>query len=1115
MSFRLKTILGIALIEGVLLLLLVYTSVDYLRKSNEAEILKRAQSTAVLLAAAAKDAVLSTDLSTLEALVDEVARETQVRYVEIYGDERVLVSRGDLTGHQEAYDDEAARHDLVAVEASITESGYHFGKVEIGLDTLALSSFIKDASLRILSIAALEMVLVALFSWGLGYLLSRNLLQLRDASAGLLSGDPHVPLPVRGNDEIARTAQAFNEMVQRVEQRTSALEEANTRLAAILETATDGYVLMDTQGVLKEVNPAVSRLFGYDASELIGANVAVLMPADIARLHQSYLDRFLAEGDARVLGSGREVVARRKNGEEFPIELHVSLIEMAGERLFLGLIEDLSEEKRHEAEIKRNESILVATLDASRDAFVTIDMAGRVQEFNDAATQMFGYRREEALGELLEELIIPLEYQAGHRAGLEHFKATGEGPVLNRQVELSACRKDGSVLPVELTVIPVKLDDEMLFASFLRDISERKQRENELKAAKIQAEAGSKAKSRFLATMSHEIRSPLNAVLGSVTLLLESGLGKEQRLYANTAREAGTALLSTINDILDFSKIEAGQMVLEQRSFEPDKLVAQVLQILAPKAQEKGIQLASFINRNVPQHLIGDGQRLRQVLHNLVDNAIKFSSRGTVSVQMWIPDNHQERVQLCFRVQDQGIGMSRRAQKKLFSEFSQVHDGSNTSYKGSGLGLAICAELLKMMDGGIEVESTPGVGTCFSGHATLAISEEETIHFWHLPEHPRVLLLYPVEEVASLIKKQYAQYGVECLWIGNVTDFQDIARVSGRFMLIMIDDSCLMSLDARQCRLLREGYLFEDGNMVALVAGVRPEVQSMLDALGIKHQVNKPLSRAMLLELISTMPDEDAGSKLIKPDFSHLDGKTVLLAEDSPANQLVARSLLEREGMRVDVANNGQEACAMALDGSYDLILMDVRMPIKDGLQASKEILAVRPDYTILAMTANVFKEELDACIEAGMKDVIPKPISRDELLKRLAGWLPTEAAVDVTEPDIDLSTLLNEKVITELEDALGHQSVARMVQVFWQETEARLETMEQRWQEGDLRRLEDEAHTLKSSSGSFGAQTLYERVRVLEEKARSGKPEGIRPLMDEIRTLAAHTFDAMAARFK
>lgn len=1109
MSFRLKTILGIALIEGLLLLFLVYTSIDYLRNSNEAEILKRAQNTAVLLAAAAKDAVLSTDLSTLEALVDEVSRQNQVHYVEIYDNQGVLVSRGDLSEHEKHSELATLHPDVVAVEADIVESGYPFGKVELGINTREFATFLHDASVRILSIAALEIVLVALFSWALGYFLSRKLLQLRDASLGLLAGDHHVPLPVRGNDEIAMTARAFNAMGERVSERTEALEEANLRLSTILDTATDGYVIMDTKGYLREVNGAVYQLFGYSPRELDGAAVSMLMPNEISSLHQGYIDRYLAGDNARSLDRSREVTARRKDGSEFPIELHVSVMHLGEELLFLGLIEDLTLEKRRQADMRRSESILVATINASRDAFITIDADGLVREFNNAATMLFGFERNDVLGKPLEQFIVPKEHHAAHRRGILHFHATGEGPVLNRQVELNACCKDGSALPVELTVIPIRLDDEVLFAAFLRDISERKQREDELRAAKLQAEEGSKAKSRFLATMSHEIRSPLNAVLGCVTLLLDSSLDKEQRLYANTAREAGTALLSTINDILDFSKIEAGQMVLENHSFEPDKVVAQVLQILAPKAQEKGIQLASFINRNVPQFLVGDGQRLRQVIHNLVDNAIKFSSHGAVTVQMWIPGNHQEKVQLHFKVTDQGIGMSAKAQQKLFTEFSQVHDDSNTCYKGTGLGLAICAELLRMMGGGIQVDSTPGVGTCFIANANFTIDNNEPIHFWYLPEHPRVLLLHPDKEVASLVIKQYAQYGVDCVWIHKVDEFSDITRVNGRFMLIMIDDSCLLSFDARRCQILKDGYLFDDGHLVALVSGVRADVQSMLSALGIHHQVNKTLSRAMLLELISTVPEEE--NRQFRPETRQLlAGRRILLAEDSTANQLVAVALLSREGAEVDIAANGEEACIKATAKSYDLILMDVRMPIKNGLEAARDILAARPYTRILAMTANVFKEELDACIDAGMLAVISKPISREELLKRISEWLPKSIQKDCVDT-LKTDGMLNQEVLNELEAALGRSRVMSMMQVFWQETEVRIESIDRLWQGRELQGLEDEAHTLKSSAGSFGAEFLYELARMLEEQARNKREQNIAPLIENIRHCVRDSRAAMA----
>ncbi|MBL7251090.1 PAS domain S-box protein [Alloalcanivorax marinus] len=1117
MSFRLKTILGIALIEGLLLMILLYTSINYLRASNEEQIINRATTTAELLAATAQDAVLSTDISALEEITEHVMEQPGVVFVEIYGNDTVLVGRGDLDTHDDP--DSMARKQWVSVETPIEQNGYRFGKVELGIDTRSLTAFVREAFTNILLIAALEILLVALFSFLLGHFLSRNLLHLRDASARMLAGDLDVEIPVRGSDEIAQTAKAFNAMASRIAIRNRLMEKANQRLKAILETATDGYLLVDEQGVVRDVNAALCQLHGYARENLIGYPLSRLidLQADQGEALMAVFDPDSPRPSRRRYF---DLSARRANGENFSVRLHLQPMQGEDKGLFLGLVEDLTEARKKELERRRSELLLVSTLNASPDGFVAIGPDSRIQEFNHSATRMFGFSREQAIGARLEDLIIPERFRKAHREGLARYLETGEGPVLNRQVELNATRVDGSEMPVELTVIPIKLENEILFAAFLRDITERRQRESELHQAKEQAEEGSKAKSRFLATMSHEIRSPLNAVLGSVTLLQSSELAPEQQLYAATAQEAGSALLSTINDILDFSKIEAGQMVLEARSFEPDKLVAQVLQTLAPRAQEQGLHLASFVDRNVPQFLVGDDQRLRQVIHNLVDNAIKFSQRGCVSVSLWVKQDQSERVRLHCRVEDQGIGIDSKAQGSLFQEFSQVHDSTTTRYKGTGLGLAICSELVTMMDGELNVSSTPDVGTAFTFHVALQTAEEENNHFWHLPDHPRVMLLHPDPVLTGLVDKQYQQYGIECLTL-NRSDQLDAALAGCEpFLVMLIDDSFLRAISAERIEHLRRQYLLPGGRIVALMAGIRGDISSQLETLGIGQLANKPLSRAMLLNLVANQMQSRDLEPWQGTGQNRLRDKQLLLAEDSPANQLVAQALLGREGAFIDVANNGQEALEMACAKDYDLILMDIRMPIMDGLQATRAILERKPGARILAMTANVFKEERQACYDAGMLDVIAKPINQEALFQTLMHWLPGASPVTPAEnPGEAVSAssdepVVDDKVLEELLATLGEQSVRRMIEVFLKETETRLATMQRQFQETDYEGLAGEAHTLKSSSGSFAARRLFAYATEIEQHAKARDEMVLTRLMTELTHCGTETDAALAARF-
>lgn len=1162
MSFRLKTVLGIAFIEGVLLLLLVYTSVDYLKSSNEAEISKRANAIVTLFAAATKDAVISTDVSTLQVLANELLVHTQVLYVNIYDENSLLVGLGEGRKediHSQSDDIAAIDNGILDVKADILESGYRFGYIELGIAVHEFDEFLASATTRFFSIAGLEMVLVALFSWLLGHYLTSNLSELKIASNRILQGETGIQISVTSTDEIGQTTRAFNRMIDKVERNAKELEGVNTRLNAILSAAIDGYIIIDVYGVITQVNPAVCRLFGYDTEDIIGKNVSIFMPSYERHMHDAFLKRFI-DGKREVpQRNGRELMAQHKDGSLFPIELSVSKMTIENDIMLLGLVKDLSDIKRKEIAAQRTESILLATLEASQDALITIDITGKIQEFNNAACQLFSHESNTVLGQRLEDLIFDGVEKSCFKQGLEEFRRTGSGPAIKKSIELMSVKSDGSKLPIEMTMIPVQLGDEILLTAFIHDISTRMEYESQLMQAKEEAESGSKAKSRFLATMSHEIRSPLNAVLGSVELILDSELNEEQRLYAYTAREAGTALLSTINDILDFSKIEAGQMKLESSCFSPEKLVSQVMQILVPKATEKGVNLATFINRNVPEMVKGDEQRLRQVLHNLIDNAIKFSDSGCVSVEMWIPDSHHQEVQLYCTVTDEGIGVSLSAQKNLFQEFSQVHDQHNTMYKGTGLGLAICSELITMMGGKIELSSRLGHGSCFRFDVRLQLEEREQNHFYHLPSHTRVLLVHPDTTFVELLRKQYSQYGVHSANVASVSEILSSDDAKGRFNLILIDETSLSELNLKMTALLERDFLFEDGMIALLVSGLRSNISAELSEIGLKLVINKPLCREMLLSLLSKThikKVEQSTDEILLPDQTPRN-KLLLLAEDSLSNQLVAGAMLTKSGFEIEYANNGVEAVSMAEKKDYGLILMDMRMPEMDGVEAARLILLRQPDTIILAMTANVQQEDMDSCLSVGMKDFVPKPVNKGDLIKTIKHWLPiitdksnvveidknitvlneskscehldedisfksnaSETLKMVCETDSvlellnDSEKLFDEGVISELFDVLGQDSVRGMYSVYLTETTERLEILKTLMVNRDYNEIDNQAHTLKSSSGSFGAQALYEVAKNLEQSARDHDDKGIESYFAAVQEVGDLTVKAFKDRF-
>jgi PAS domain S-box-containing protein len=403
-----------------------------------------------------------------------------------------------------------------------------------------------------------------------------------------------------------------------------------------------------------------------------------------------------------------------------------------------GQIGQFLRRKEAEAGLRRSEARKAAMLAAALDAIITIDHEERILEFNPAAERIFGYPRASVLGRRLSELIIPPAYRAEHRRGMRHYLASGEGPVLGRRVEMPALRAGGSEFPAEISIVPTVLDGRPIFTGYVRDITERKRAEQdilqfnraleqrvadrtaELESANAQLARAAELKDEFFATVSHELRTPLGGVIGMVELLAEAALDEKQRHYAHIAHTSAGLLRDVINDILDFSRIEAGQFHLERMDFNPAEVVHEVVSILSPQAADKGLGLHCRLDRGVDAWLSGDRGRLRQVLVNLVANAVKFTERGTVIVRVSVerggvarPEGPDRSTPLRFAVNDSGIGIPHDRRDRLFQPFSQVDASTSRRYGGSGLGLAICRRLTELMGGTIGVESELGRGSTF------------------------------------------------------------------------------------------------------------------------------------------------------------------------------------------------------------------------------------------------------------------------------------------------------------------------------------------------------------------------------------------------------------------
>lgn len=822
-----------------------------------------------------------------------------------------------------------------------------------------------------------------------------------------------------------------------VQMRTAELEEQDVLLRSIIETAHEGIVVINEQGLIEMVNPAAEALFGYKPEELIGQNVSILMPPPYDREHDGYLKNYLATGVKKTIGVGREVVARRKDGSIFPIDLSVGEMMIKGTRKFTGIIRDISARKETENRLRESEARLRLTLEVSTDGLYDWNLRTMHAYYSPTWLKLLGLeghdiplnniydwknrvhpddraRVERALNDHLEGKVgqYRVEHRVRHRSGEWKWFAM-HGKVVQRDEMARPLRMMGT-----LTDITERKQTE---AELARAAQELERKNKELAEARDRALDAARAKAEFLATMSHEIRTPMNGVIGMTSLLLDTPLSAEQREYAETIRRCGEHLLEIINDILDFSKADAGKMELEQLDFDVRTTVEETVALVAERAYAKGLEVGCLIQASVPSRLRGDPGRLRQVLLNLLGNAIKFTERGEVLVTV---RREQEelasdgsKVVVRFEVTDTGIGLTPQQQKKLFQPFTQADGSTTRQYGGTGLGLAICKKLAELMGGQIGVISTVGVGSTFWFTARLGVPADDgrqtTVAPVPFAGNRRILIVDDHAVNRKILEEQLKAHGYSCESMENPCKAIDRLRQAaerGEPFDLAILDMQMPAMDGMQlARCIKAEERINTTRLVLLTSLGRRGDAKLAQEAGFAAYLTKPIRQSQLLDCLNLVLASDGSGKarlegepaglitthVISEVRAAMRGH-ILLVEDNPVNQKVAVKMLEKLGCRVDVAGNGKEAVEAMERIRYALVFMDCQMPEMDGYEATRVIRereGVARHTPIIAMTANVMAEDREQCLQAGMDDFVSKPVTAPMLATVLNRWLSNERA--------------------------------------------------------------------------------------------------------------------------
>ncbi|MBD3181039.1 MEKHLA domain-containing protein [Candidatus Poribacteria bacterium] len=859
----------------------------------------------------------------------------------------------------------------------------------------------------------------------------------------------------------------------------NALRESEEMFRAVFETAKDCIFIKDINLKYIRVNPAMEELLGMTAEQIIRKTDEEIF---------GQKDKESLDVDMRVL-QGEVIVEEPKkeiNNQNYTFHsVKVPLRDTDGDIVGLcGIVRDITDRKKSEEAIQRESAKLSAMISGMEEGIVFADAQNRIVEVNPYFTNFVGLSKEKIIGKTI--------WDFHHGEALDNMRDFIKNFQVNPGSMPLIIQRDINDAHVILRIQPIYRNN--VYDGVLLNVIDV----TELVNARHEAEEASKAKSEFLANMSHEIRTPMNGIIGMTELMMDTELTKEQKEYMEMIRSSGDSLLNVINDILDFSKIESGKLELEMVEFDLHDNLSEVLKALAIRAEEKGLELIYHILPDVPGKLIGDTGRLRQVLVNLVGNAIKFTEEGEIVIQVEKDSQSNDDVLLHFSVSDTGVGISTEKQKVIFEAFSQADNSITRKFGGTGLGLTISSQLVQMMGGHIWVNSKLNFGSIFHFTARFELqkSSQHSLES-SIPKDFKDLKVLVVDDTPVnrrilndvlnnwKMKPKTVSSGKEALKI------MEEEKNSGEPFDLLLADVQMPIMDGYELvKKIREDRNLSETKIIMLtsIGQINNDIYYSLD---IDAYLTKPVRQSELLKSIVDVlnKEELIKNKQIRQDKSKNDKLQyenkirILLVEDNPVNQKLAIAILKKKYLDVTLANNGKQAVDIMEKENFDLVFMDVQMPEMDGFEATR-IIREREKSTgthtpIIAMTAYAIKGDREKCLEAGMDGYISKPFKGKDVMDTIKEFTKDDS--NNTKPDKEIFD------ISEALDRAGddEELLLTVTEIFLEEKPNMLSDIRKAIDQNDGEGLRHAAHTLKGSAGNISAKGVSQAALVLENMGR------------------------------